>query len=44
LFEDYVSEENAYIVDRLEEAGAIFHARTATPEFCILFQTFSRLW
>lgn len=44
LFKDHVSEESAHVVDRLEQAGAIFHARTATPEFCILFQTFSRLW
>jgi len=43
LFKDYVSEESAYVVDRLAEAGAIFHARTATPEFCLIFQTFSRL-
>ena len=44
LLKDYVSEESAYVVDRLEQAGAIFHARTATPEFCLLFQTHSRLW
>ena len=44
LFKDEIGTKSAYIVDRLEAAGAIFHARTATPEFCILFQTFSRLW
>jgi len=44
VLENHVSEQNAYVVDRLEQAGALFHARTATPEFCILFQTFSRLW
>jgi amidase len=44
VLKDHVSEQNAYVVDRLEQAGAIFHARTATPEFCLLFQTFSRLW
>jgi amidase len=44
LLKDHVSEQSAYVVDRLEQAGAIFHARTATPEFCLLFQTFSRLW
>jgi Asp-tRNA(Asn)/Glu-tRNA(Gln) amidotransferase A subunit family amidase len=44
LLKDYVSERSAYIVERLAQAGAIFHARTATPEFCLLFQTYSRLW
>ncbi|MDH3521911.1 MAG: amidase [Myxococcales bacterium] len=44
LLKDFVSERSAYIVERLAEAGAIFHARTATPEFCLLFQTHSRLW
>ena len=44
VLKDHVSEQNAYVVDRLEQAGAIFHARTATPEFCLLFQTHSRLW
>ncbi|HEY5658839.1 MAG TPA: amidase [Myxococcota bacterium] len=44
VLKDYVSEESAYVVDRLEQAGAIVHARTTTPEFCLLFQTFSRLW
>ena len=44
LLKDYVSERSSYIVERLARAGAIFHARTATPEFCLLFQTHSRLW
>lgn len=44
LLQDDVSEQSGYIVERLEEAGAIIHARTATPEFCLLFQTHSRLW
>lgn len=44
VLKDHVSEQSAYVVERLERAGAIFHARTTTPEFCLLFQTFSRLW
>ncbi len=44
LYKDNISKQSAYVVERLEKAGAIFHARTATPEFCLLFQTFSRLW
>jgi amidase len=44
LWKDHISEQNAYIVERLQGAGAILHARTATPEFCLLFQTHSRLW
>jgi amidase len=44
LLKDEISEHNAHVVERLERTGAIFHARTATPEFCLLFQTHSRLW
>ena len=44
LLQNDVSEESGFVVERLEEAGAIIHARTATPEFCLLFQTHSRLW
>ena len=44
LLQDDVSEQSAYVVERLEEAGAIIHARTTTPEFCLLFATHSRLW
>lgn len=44
LLKDEISTKSSYVVERLEQAGAIFHARTATPEFCLLFQTFSRLW
>ncbi|MEE9292567.1 MAG: amidase [Acidobacteriota bacterium] len=43
LLEHHISDQDAYIVERLRSAGAIFHARTATPEFCLLFQTHSRL-
>jgi amidase len=44
LLKDHISKRSSYIVERLQQAGALFHARTATPEFCILFQTHSRLW
>jgi amidase len=44
LLQDDVSECSGFVVERLEEAGAIIHARTATPEFCLLLQTYSRLW
>jgi len=44
LLQDEVSERSGFVVERLEDAGAIIHARTATPEFCLLFQTFSLLW
>jgi len=44
LLKDYISDESNPIVERLQQAGAIIHARTATPEFCLLFQTHSRLW
>jgi Asp-tRNA(Asn)/Glu-tRNA(Gln) amidotransferase A subunit family amidase len=44
LLQEDVSECSGFVVERLEEAGAIIHARTATPEFCLLFQTYSRLW
>ncbi|MFP6741572.1 MAG: amidase, partial [Alphaproteobacteria bacterium] len=44
LLQDDVSEQSGFVVERLEQAGAIIHARTATPEFCLLFQTHSRLW
>lgn len=44
LLQDDVNERSGYVVERLEAAGAIIHARTATPEFCLLFQTHSRLW
>ncbi|MCF8070482.1 MAG: amidase [Desulfobacterales bacterium] len=43
LQKDSITEENGYIVDRLQDAGAIFHARTATPEFCCAAVTHSRI-
>ena len=44
LLQDDVSAQSGFVVQRLEDAGAIIHARTATPEFCLLFETHSRLW
>ena len=43
LLENHIGDQDAYIVERLRTAGSIFHARTTTPEFCLLFQTHSRL-
>lgn len=36
--------ENHPIIDRLLDAGAVLHARTAQPEFCIATYTHSRMW
>lgn len=44
LFAEVVAEADAPWVDRLRSAGAIFHARTATPEFCAAMWTHSKLW
>lgn len=40
----FTATENAPIIDRLLDAGAIIHARTATPEFSIAGFTHSKLW
>ncbi|MHA6803440.1 amidase [Salinifilum ghardaiensis] len=44
LFADAVAEENAPVVDRIEQAGGIVHARTTTPEFSIATFTHGPLW
>jgi amidase len=44
LLEDYVPESTSFTVERLLEAGAIVHARTATPEFSIAGVTWSEMW
>ncbi|MDX1698462.1 MAG: amidase, partial [Thiohalobacterales bacterium] len=41
---DHVDDESDVIAERLLRAGAIVHARTTTPEFCICGTTHSRLW
>jgi amidase len=44
LMEDYVPESTSFTVERLLDAGAIVHARTATPEFSIAGVTWSEMW
>ncbi|MCR8923083.1 amidase [Dasania sp. GY-MA-18] len=44
LLKDHVSDSNAPMMQRLLDAGAIPHARTATPEFCMHSCTMSKLW
>ena len=44
LLQDQVATETDVLVQRLQAAGAIFHARTATPEFSMAFVTDSRIW
>ncbi len=43
LFADHIDQETNIVVQRLLDAGAICHAKTTTPEFCILGVTHSRL-
>ncbi len=44
IYKDHRDEADAYIVERLRRAGAIFHARSAAPEFSCAAVTHSRLW
>lgn len=44
VFKDHVDDHSDPMIERLEEAGAIFHARTTTPEFCLSAVCNSRLW
>jgi aspartyl-tRNA(Asn)/glutamyl-tRNA(Gln) amidotransferase subunit A len=39
-----VATENAPVIDRIEQAGGIIHARTTTPEFSLTLFTHSRMW
>ena len=41
---DNVAREDDVAVERLQEAGCIIHARTTTPEFCLVGVTHSKLW
>lgn len=43
IYEDYIADETHPVAQRLIDAGAIFHARSATPEFCCAWTTESRL-
>jgi Asp-tRNA(Asn)/Glu-tRNA(Gln) amidotransferase A subunit family amidase len=44
ILKDNVSTETNPTIDRVLRAGAIMHARTATPEFCCAPYTHSRIW
>ena len=44
ILKDYVPDQTAACVQRIIDAGAIIHARSATPEFCCAAITDSRLW
>lgn len=44
LMKDFVAPHTSPVNARLLEAGAIVHARTATPEFSCAGYTWSRLW
>ncbi|MEM1200212.1 MAG: amidase family protein, partial [Pseudomonadota bacterium] len=36
IFKDHIDEHTDVFAERLVEAGVIIHARTTTPEFCLL--------
>ncbi len=44
IFKDHIDTESDVMAERLLGAGAICHARTTTPEFCIAGMTHSRIW
>ena len=44
IYEHRIADEDAVLVSRLRDEGAIFHARTTCPEFCSLWNTQSRLF
>lgn len=44
IFKDRIDTETDVMAERLIDAGAIVHARTTTPEFCLLGTTQSRIW
>lgn len=44
VYKDRVDDKSEVIVQRLLDAGAIPHAKTTTPEFCLLGSCHSRLW
>ena len=44
VYKDHIDDHSDPMIERLEEAGAIFHARTTTPEFCLSGTCNSRLW
>ena len=44
IYKDYIAEDTSPVNQRVIDAGAIVHARTATPEFSCAGFTWSRLW
>ena len=44
IFKDNVDEMSDPMIERLERAGGIVHARTTTPEFCISGSCHTRMW
>ncbi|HEY7749466.1 MAG TPA: amidase [Aestuariivirgaceae bacterium] len=44
IFKDNIDDRSDPMIERLEEAGAIVHARTTTPEFCLSGVCYSRMW
>ena len=44
IFEHNLDDVSDPMIERLEEAGAIIHTRTTTPEFCLSGVCRSRLW
>ena len=44
IWKDHVDHHTSFCVERLLQAGAIVHARTAAPEFSAATVTHSRLW
>ncbi len=44
IYKDRIDEQTDVIIQRLLDAGAIAHAKTTTPEFCLLGSCHSRLW
>ncbi|WLQ44422.1 amidase [Streptomyces laculatispora] len=43
-FRDEISDQTHPVIERVQEAGGIVHARTTTPEFSCAGYTQSRLW
>ncbi len=44
IFEDFIPDQNALIVDRLQQSGAVTIGKTNTPEFGAGSQTFNKIF
>jgi amidase len=44
IFKDHIDDRSDPMIERLQRAGAIIHARTTTPEFCLSGVCRSRIW